>query len=262
MVHEFKTPLNSIIGLTLNLKDSFEKLSNNSNAKLDIIQNLSNYLIFLVSDIIQYSSMSEIKFNKCSIDLKETLYFCFQILNSLLSLNKSKNENIVTELHVEESIDRINIESDEIRIKQIILNFISNSVKFTNEGKIILKAKIISLNGKFFLKISVKDTGIGIKDKDKMCLFQDNKMFENGKELNKLNNSTGSGLGLSICKMLTKKLEIGLEIKSIFKKGSTFAIVIPIEKGNFKSCNKKKVSKNNVNTLRATLRWDNLPVSI
>ncbi len=199
--HEFKTPLNSVIGIASEIKDSDKMLSNFTSIKLNTIQNLSNYLIFLVSDIIQYSKLndiSDINLNISTLDLSEILNFCFEILNSLLSLNNRKNENISSELIADKTIYLLNIESDEIRIKQIILNFISNSVKFTNEGSIIIKAKKTILDEKNFLKISVKDTGIGIKKKDKKSLFQECQALEYGKHLNRLKNSFGSGLGLSI----------------------------------------------------------------
>jgi len=247
IAHEFKTPLNSVIGITSNIKDSDAMLSNLTCNKLDIIQNLSNYLIFLVSDIIQYTTLndiSDIKFNILSMDLRETLNFCFQILNSLLSLNKIKNENITSELIVGDSIDSLNIESDEIRIKQILLNFISNSVKFTKQGKITIKAKMILLNGENFLKISVKDTGIGINEKDKRSLFEESLVLENGRELNKLNHSLGSGLGLSICKVLCQKLEIDLTVKTEYSKGSIFSIIIPIKHQDIKS---NRIKKNTIN---------------
>jgi hypothetical protein len=76
-------------------------LSNFTSNKLDIIQNLSNYLIFLVSDIIQYATLndiSDINLNLSNLDLKEILTFCFQILNSFITLNNRKNDNIITEL--------------------------------------------------------------------------------------------------------------------------------------------------------------------
>jgi len=230
IAHEFKTPLNSVIGIAANIKDSDIMLSNNTSNKLDIIQNLSNYLIFLVSDIIQFTSknnFSNLNFNNNFIDLKETLNFCFQILNSLLTLNKRKNECIVSELRLSEFLDTMIIESDEIRIKQILLNFISNAVKFTREGKIILKAKKIIIQEKTYAKISIKDTGIGIKEEDKELLFEEFKMIENINNLNKINNSCGSGLGLNICKSLCKKLNIELKVKSTYLSGSTFSIIIP-----------------------------------
>jgi len=232
MAHEFKTPLNSVIGISTQIKDSELKLSNTTCDKLEIIQNLSNYLIFLVSDIIQFATIkeiSQINFNYSYIDIREILNFCFQILNSLLTLNKRKEKDIISELRFIDCLDSFIIESDEIRIKQILLNFISNAVKFTKEGKIILKVKKISTQEKTFLEISVKDTGIGIKNEDQELLFEEFKTLENGNDLNKINNSCGSGLGLNICKALCEKLNFELKMKSKYSYGSKFSIFIPVE---------------------------------
>ncbi len=99
-------------------------LSNFTSNKLDVIHNLSNYLILLVSDIIQYATLndiSDLNLNLTALDLNEILSFSFQILNSLLTLNNRKNENISSELRADKIIEFLNIESDEIRVKQILL---------------------------------------------------------------------------------------------------------------------------------------------
>jgi len=248
--HEFKTPLNSVISIISNIKDSEKKLSESISSKLEIIENLSNYLIFLASDIIQFATLneiSEVNLNLSALDIREILVFCYQILKSLLILNKSKNDNIISELNDYEIIN-LYIESDEIRIKQILLNFISNSVKFTKQGKIVIKANKKTLNGKNYLKISVIDTGIGIKNEDQKLLFEEYQTIENGKSLNKLHNSLGSGLGLSICKMLCKKLDINLSVKSEYLKGSTFSIVIPLNNEDIDSKIIRFTSKTSKNT--------------
>lgn len=257
IAHEFKTPINSIIGLINNLKDSLfsntckkinQKSLNNydcsfvketekkNNKLLDIIQNLSKYVIFLVSDIIQYSKMrdlSQININYQRLDLRESANFCFEILKCLLKCNKAKYENVVPELAFDDSIDKIVLFSDEIRIKQILLNLISNSVKFTKHGKI--KLKFVHDKNLNEIKIIISDTGIGIKDEDKHKLFNDFVMLQNGQDQNKL----GSGLGLSICKSLAMNLKINFNFNSVYGEGTKFIIHIPVEMDEI---NKKKMS--------------------
>lgn len=228
--HEFKTPINSIIGIIESLQENQTQFSHPNKSKLKIINNLSHYVIFLISDIIQYSCLSDIsdiKINKSNIDISEILNFSFDILNSLLQCNKLKKENIRTKLVLDKNISSYTVQADEIRLKQVMLNFISNAVKFTNRGKIKIKAKVKVRNLKHVLKIYVKDTGIGIEEHQKSGLFSDNAMIHN--EENKYLNSFGSGLGLSICKFLLEKMEFNYEMKSQYKKGSKFTILIPID---------------------------------
>jgi hypothetical protein len=204
-----------------------QKLPEETNQSLNIINNLSNYIVFLISDIIQYinnKDIRSIRVNFSKIDLKELTEFCFQILESLLFCNIKKKEKIKTFLIFDENIQLLKIESDEIRIKQILLNLISNSVKFSNEGEIILKCKLKKIKGRNFVKISVSDTGIGIKKEDIDKLFTEFVQLENCVENIKL----GSGLGLSICKNIAKRLGIHLDLKSEYKKGTKIFILIPI----------------------------------
>lgn len=229
--HEFKTPLNSIVGLINSLLEESPK---EFKEKLSMINNLSNYVIFLISDIIQYvnlKNLNELKLQTTEINIREILGFCYQILNSLLSCNKNKRENISTNLLIDHEIDRFIIKGDEFRVKQVLLNLISNAVKFTNNGKIIIKCKKIYNNKDTHLKnyplikISVKDTGIGIKDSDRKFLFLDYKMLNI--EENLKNNALGSGLGLSICKSLLNQMKMQIEVKSKYLQGSKFSIIIP-----------------------------------
>lgn len=233
IAHEFKTPINSVIGIASSIKDSELSLSNKSTSELETIKDLSNYLSFLISDIIQFSRVNDFS-NICiqnnKVNLQENFYFCFRILNSLLSCNKNKKKNITADLIFIDDLDNLIVETDEIRLKQVLLNFISNAVKFTKKGKISLKTKIIFEENKIpFLKVSVKDTGIGIKERDmKGLLLEDYKIIENNLH-NKINNCIGSGLGLSISKILCEKMNIKLNYKSIYMKGSSFSIFLPIK---------------------------------
>jgi len=226
--HEFKTPLNSIIGVINIIKESEKKLSNFNENNLQIISNLSNYVIFLVSDIIQYvniNDMNDLKINLTNLNLEEILDFCFETLESLLCCNKIKLEKIKSFLLIEKEVFNFIAESDEMRIKQILLNFISNAVKFTKEGKIILVCKLPKKENYKYIKISVIDSGIGIQEKDKTKLFKDFGLIEN--DLKTDNNKFGSGLGLSICKNIADRLGIKISFESEYMKYSKFTILIP-----------------------------------
>lgn len=265
IAHEFKTPINSIIGLINNLKEDLnedymtkdpinnenpimilngavenEGFNNNNNKQskipeqlsknlktLDIIQNLSRYIIFLVSDIIQFSTIkdiNQINIHRKKLNMREIANFSYEILNCLLRCNLSKYQKVKTFLKFDDEIDKMIIKIDEIRLKQIILNIISNAVKFTKCGYIRITFKIEENND--FLIIIISDTGIGIKDSDKEKLFNDYVMLGDGINL----NSQGSGLGLSICKSLAFKMDLRLNFKSKYGAGTKFYIKVPIWK--------------------------------
>jgi len=292
IAHEFKTPLTSIICLISILKDKIDfrfETNNNYNKKrklketvisteynnqikvlnqdtintLDLIQNLSRYVIFLTSDIINYSNpdkLSSTKIDYHKIDFKEISVFCFDILKSLLYCNYTKLKKIKTELIYDETINETNYYSDQVKIKQIILNFISNSVKFTNDGFInLIFKKSIDNN---YLKISVKDSGLGIKEEDKKCLFRDFFKNENLK-LNSLNNANlGSGLGLAICKNLAEKLNMKIDIDSEYGKGTEISLLIYLEE-NKNIDNNFPIKTNNtdeIESITKNLKSMNSPV--
>jgi len=106
----------------------------------------------------------------------------------------------------------------------MLLNIISNSVKFTKHGKILIRFSLNSVRNE--LKIIISDTGLGIKDEDKRKLFKDFVMLESSSHQNPL----GSGLGLSICKSLAYKLNIKLDFDSEYGKGSDFFVYVPLNK--------------------------------
>lgn len=241
MAHEFKTPLNVIITLIEELEDDCNYASSNDDFSLsilqsskkkkdtqksfDIIKNLSNYLMFLITDITQYltlTSNQNLKIIKEKISIKPILSFCINICRSLLNCG-SKNDKVECSLEIDENlnIDNIIVESNEMRLKQVIINLLSNSVKFTKIGKIQLRVKYDEI--KKAIIITVSDTGIGIKDEDKYKIFNDfniDNQFEN--------NNHGSGLGLSICKDIINKLDHSIKFDSKYGQGSEFKIIIEL----------------------------------
>ncbi len=222
VAHEFKTPLNAIIGLISEIKNNptiISKVLSN----IEIIDNLSNYLIFLITDITQFINQNtnpNIVIITETISLKPITEFCFEILNSLL-ICKNSNKCIRTFTDYDQNLDEIQIISNEMRIKQLLLNFISNSVKFTKNGSINIKSALKTKQNKKYIKISVIDTGIGIREEDQKKIF--NEIYS---DMKNENNKHGSGLGLSICKFISEKLNHKLEFKSVYGKGSKFSILI------------------------------------
>lgn len=237
----------------LNKMDNKQNLNiNDTKNILSQIENLSNYVIFLINDMIEYSNLHEIdnimvssknkhisndltngnsNVNKMNIkiekvNLREIYEFCRDITQTLI-LSKGRERNVSILNEFDQKIELYTLLSDEFRMKQILLNFISNSVKFTKWGFIKIKSDFFhkeepnanesnnkdekneNKKEKSKIKISVIDSGKGIKQNDLQTLlkFEDNTML---KATDTLNNG-GSGLGLSITKFLAEKLNHQLE---------------------------------------------------
>lgn len=219
----FITRRNSIFN---SVKDSKDHIGKIVEENLSIMNSLSNYLIFLITDITQFISFSNstnLIIIPENISIKPILDFCYDIMKSLLACKNAK-KNVKCLLEYDNNIDKneVTIISNEMRIKQILLNFISNAVKFTNSGSIVLKSKINLKKSQ--IKISVTDTGMGIREEDQRGLFKDFQMIE--ESVNGHINPYGSGLGLSICKYIADKLSHQIKFKSSYGKGSTFSIII------------------------------------
>lgn len=146
---------------------------------LELVQSLSQYLYYLMSDISHYLSfqdLSSIRLEKEKIKVNDIIEFVFNILNSLLCFNKSKRDKIKTDvIYTKDNfydIKNISVTVDAFKIKQILLNFISNSVKFTYSGKIFIECSLKhSLNdARNIFIISIIDTGLGIKGDEKAQL--------------------------------------------------------------------------------------------
>jgi signal transduction histidine kinase len=121
-------------------------------------------MLILINDIIDISiidSSYELNFQNDNFDIIEVFNFCFRVLNIMIEY-KGMGNSIKTSLEIDKEVPFI-INSDEMRIKQVLLNLISNSIKFTKKGHIKIKAKLINNNQ---IRISVEDSGIGIDKKN------------------------------------------------------------------------------------------------
>lgn len=217
IIHEFKTPLNSIISIIHQIKEIENEVSLEVRKYLNQIDGLSNYTIFLISDIINYASeYKSLNFTIVKSNVKTNLEFTLEILKSLLYCNDAKNKNIKPYIQIDHDPD-LTVDIDEFRLRQILLNFISNSVKFTKSGSIGILSGLTERNQLF---ITIKDSGSGIKEEDKEKLFKEFSMLESHKN----SNSQGTGLGLSICVILAENMNMKLSFESKEGVGSSFTI--------------------------------------
>lgn len=215
MSHEIRTPLNAIVGFSQALLE--EELPNSAKEEVEDIISASNTLLELVNSILD---ISKIEANKIEIIEKE--YSFKEVYNELITLTKARlgEKNLEFSCSYDDSIPPV-LYGDHVRIKQIILNLLTNSVKYTKQGFIDFKVSSFKQNGICRLIISVEDSGIGIKQENIDKLFT---KFERFDEKN--TTIEGTGLGLAITKKLIDLMSGKIIVQSLYKKGSKFTVIL------------------------------------
>lgn len=220
--HELRTPTNGILGMMELIKeDLLHKLSIKNQHRLDIAIKSCKHLLLLINDLLDYSQIVAGTLSMSCVPFKLK-----QFLNDCLSLVEfgAKDRNIDLRVEIEMTAPKY-ILSDPNRLSQIILNLLSNALKFTMSGSITIKVTRINIEK---LAISVQDTGIGIPKNRLSQMFQAFGRIDDAMH-NKL-NPLGCGLGLHISNMLVQYLRGDpISLSSIEGKGSTFTITLPID---------------------------------
>ena len=217
MSHEIRTPLNAITGFAEALKDE-KDLPDKAREDISDILMASESLLEIVNGVLD---ISKIEANK--LEIVNNNYNPYKIFNDLATLTKVRIGEKPIELivQIDETIPKI-LYGDHARVKQVILNILTNAAKYTKQGYIILKVNSLIKGDICRLIISVEDTGIGIK-RDKI-----DKLFNKFERFNEDTNTTieGTGLGLAITKKLVQLMHGELVVQSVYGKGSKFTISI------------------------------------
>lgn len=241
MSHEIRTPINTIIGMNeMILRENQEKEIQEYAVN---IQRASKMLLSLINDLLDFSKIEAGK-----LDLVETSYQLSSLLNDVIHVleAKAQKKGLEVKLNIDEELPEV-LKGDEIRIKQILTNLLTNAVKYTKAGKVTFSVQSEwSDKGDFTLKMAVADTGIGIKKEDL------GKLFDSFTRLEEKKNRTieGTGLGLNITKHLIEQMNGQIRVQSVYGKGSIFSVRIPQEVlssesiGDLQQAYEKEISEN------------------
>jgi signal transduction histidine kinase len=253
MSHELKTPLNSInIISSVMMKNKKNTLDEKEIKNLNIINNCGNDLLYLINDVLDISKLeaSEIKLDYSTFNLYEIMS---NIVDMFEPQVKNKNLEFIFEYNKKVQI----VYSDKQRIKQIVKNLLSNSLKFTKHGSIKLSIKDDKKN--FY--IIVKDDGIGINEGKLNHIFDRFKQADSSTT----RKFGGTGLGLAICKELTNLLDGKIKVKSKTNIGTIFKLTLPKNEDkitNYKDIKKEEIVFTNTKSSNETiLILNNDPIS-
>ncbi len=217
MSHEIRTPMNAISGMSeLILR---EDISDEVREHVINIKNASKSLLTIINDILDFSKIEAGK-----LDIIPDVYQLSSVLNDIVNMAIVRIGEKPLEFVIEaDSNLPFELYGDEIRIKQILINFINNAIKFTQKGTVTLRINGIVEDDSIMLTMSVIDTGMGIKRKDLQ------KLFSSFSQVNTKKNRAveGTGLGLAICKRLTELMGGNVSVESEYGVGSTFSATIP-----------------------------------
>jgi signal transduction histidine kinase/CheY-like chemotaxis protein/HPt (histidine-containing phosphotransfer) domain-containing protein len=217
MSHEIRTPINAVLGMN----EIIQRESKEKNI-LEYSANISSAgkkLLGIINDILDFSKIESQK-----MEIVPAPYCFSSLIYDLYNMisDRAEKKGLALHFHVAPEIPE-HLLGDEIRLNQIVLNLLTNAVKYTQEGKVELSVGFVEREEDILLRIEVKDSGIGIRKEDI------GKLFSSFQRLDEKRNRAieGTGLGLSIVKQLVDLMDGELTVHSIYGQGSEFTAVIP-----------------------------------
>ena len=219
MSHELRTPLNAIIGISeiqLKMKDDLPESSQEDVRK---IHESGITLLRLINDLLDISKIGSGRF-----ELVCGNYRTADMIHDTINMNKVRigEKPIEFKVHVDPNLPT-ELYGDELRVRQVLSNVLSNAFKYTQKGEVTLNIVCRRKNGQALLGVEVSDTGIGIREGDIPKLFDKYTKLDSRKN----HNIEGTGLGLSITQELLQLMAGDIEVSSVYGQGSTFSFELP-----------------------------------
>ncbi len=289
MSHELRTPLNAILGFTQLMMWNQTSLSSEHQEQVQIINNSGKHLLSLINDILE---MSKIEAGK--IELNQTQFNLSDLLDNLrdMMLLKAEDKGLQLILEIKDNVPKY-IQTDELKLRQILLNLLSNAIKFTTVGNVALRVALLDdqLDHQLLdyqvddqdhkkldeaqntvildsatsqtiqiinLSFAVEDTGYGISANDLNMIFEPFTQTESGQK-----SQEGTGLGLSISQNFARLMSGQIQVVSNLGQGTTFTLTIPVENHEVASGSNQNVYKyleqteSKTNNLKILLAEDN-----
>ncbi len=218
MSHEIRTPMNAILGYTEVLRSGLDEPESVRKQHLGTIQASGQHLLSLINDILD---LSKIESGKLDLEIKRcSLRDIFGQVLSVMKI-KSDEKQILLGFEADGKLPET-ILTDEVRLRQTLINLVGNAIKFTDQGGVGVMTRLINVDGRPMLQIDVADTGIGMTPEAMEKIFNPFSQADNSIT----RRFGGTGLGLAISRQLVEKLGGEIGVTSKFGKGSQFTITV------------------------------------
>jgi PAS domain S-box-containing protein len=219
MSHEFRTPLNAILGYTsMLLKGVTGELTPHQRRNLERVDSNAHHLLAIINDILDISRIEagKMPLTVSRFDLKDLVAEVLAEVEPIISRSRLAVTSHLT-------ADVPPLKTDRQKVKQIVINFLTNAIKFTPQGSVEVRTEHVPSRDQ--IAVSVADTGIGVSPADRDRIFEDFRQADNSPT----REYTGAGLGLAICRRLAGMLDGNITLESEVGRGSTFTLFVPRE---------------------------------